>query len=72
MTPYPLTIIFDRYGGTYSGGKFTAFNIYPDKVPCDIYSDDVTCSNFWKNYKGVVGIGNTPNEAINNMKDNHE
>lgn len=25
--PYPLTIIADRYNGTYSGGRFTAWNM---------------------------------------------
>ena len=30
---YPLTIITDRYNGTYSGGGWLAFPLYCDEVP---------------------------------------
>ena len=65
--PYPLTICFDRYSGTYSGGEFTAWNLDADDVPEEIHSDDVTCSLFWDKNEIPVGTGYTPEEAIKNL-----
>lgn len=65
---YPATIIHDRYNGTYSGGKWTAWNKHFEDVPEDINGDDMTCFNFWADYKGVVGKGNTPNTALIDLK----
>ena len=45
--PYPLTIVHDRYNGCYSGGEFTAWNLYPQDVPEEIDSDDVNCCVFF-------------------------
>lgn len=61
---YPLTVIKDRYDGTYSGGKFLAFN--DNSVPAAVYGDDVICAGFWSKtgHSYMVGKGNTPNEAI--------
>lgn len=69
---YPLTIIKDRYSGTYSGGKFIAFNCYPECVPEDATGDDISCAEFWQ--EGVedlncdYAIGNTVEEAVANLK----
>lgn len=60
---YPLTIVKDRYGGSYSEGWFLAFNLDPDEVPTEIHSDDMTCMDFWNDFNGIVGKGNTPGEA---------
>ena len=63
---YPLTVIADRYMGTYSGGFFTAWNLDADEVPKAAFADDVSCVCFWaekaQNYP--VGIGNTIGAAI--------
>lgn len=79
---YPLTIIIDRYGGTYSGGEFTAWNLYPETIPDDIYSDDCTCNDFWcelnhdeksynyREYHNKCGVGHTIQEAIDNLQSN--
>ena len=64
---YPLIIVLDRYSGAYSGGEYTAFNLeYPPK---EIYSSDVECMEFWDTTDLKVGKGNTPEEAINNLKE---
>lgn len=66
---YPLTIVMDRYTGVYSGGKFTAWNLDPDKVPEDICADDNSTSEFFFDdirygiQNIVYGIGATPDEA---------
>lgn len=61
---YPLTIIQDRYNGIYSGGKFTAWNLYPDELPEEAFGDDVTCRCFWADQEIMVGRGDTPDEAL--------
>ena len=61
---YPLTIIQDRYNGIYSGGKFTAWNLYPDELPEEVFGDDVTCRCFWDDIEIAVGRGSTPTEAL--------
>lgn len=64
-TIYPLTIITDRYGGTYSGGKYTAWNCYSDEIPSEVDATDIACMIFWDCFsKETVGIGNTIFEAI--------
>ncbi len=64
---YPLTIVKDRYTGTYSGGIFTAWNIEADEVPTDIYGDDTECRNFWSDAL-VVGRGDTAEEAEEDLE----
>jgi len=64
---YPLVIIKDRYTGTYSNGEYTAWNMFFEDIPREIDEDDVTCYNFWHSYNGIVGLGETPNEAIEDL-----
>lgn len=61
---YPLTIVRDRYCGCYSGGEFTAWNLYPEDIPEEIYADDIGCSIFFSHTKIVYGRGKTPDDAI--------
>ena len=66
---YPLTILKDRYRGTYSGGKYLAFNLDPDEVPIDAISDDVTCRQFFYdveqgNIRIPIGIGDSVHLAV--------
>ena len=63
---YPVTIIDDRYGGCYSGGKYLAFNLEPWDVPRGVsWGGDMDCAEFWTDeaYKYMVGKGDTPDEA---------
>lgn len=57
---YPMTIICDRYGGTYSGGRYTAW--YKDfwDIPDEVDGCDPECSIFWLQCEEIVGIGDTP------------
>lgn len=72
--PYPLCIIYDRYNGTYSGGKWVAFNCTHDDIPINISADDVTCGEAWASLKRrrnegkiLYGVGDTPEDAINDL-----
>lgn len=68
---YPLTIMSDRYNGTYSGGKYTAWNLDPDEIPTAIYGSDNECLYFWIDLinKRTIpyGVGNTIEEAVGNL-----
>lgn len=71
---YPITIISDRYSGTYSGGEWTAWSLDPDNLPDGIFDSDVECAAAWsrlkedrKRGKLAFGIGNTPEEALRDL-----
>lgn len=65
--PYPLTIISDRYHGTYSHGKFTAWNLYLEDIPEGQDSGDTECMEFWFENKILVGKGETADNAIQDL-----
>lgn len=44
---YPLTVIRDRYNGTYSGASYLAFNLDSNSVPSEVHGSDAPCSYFW-------------------------
>ena len=76
---YPLTIVADRYGGTYSGGQYTAWNCFSDEVPKEIDETDLVCASFWNEYyfmRNYVyrqsGVGDTIIEAVLNLYINIE
>jgi len=67
----PLIIIRDRYGGAYSGAKYTAWNVFFNEFPSEPIGEDPECMHFWKNggYKAYpVGRGNTIEEAYEDLK----
>ncbi len=64
---WPCTIVKDRYGGVYSGAKWVAWPCDGDDVPGAPTEDDVTCHNFWHDFKGYVGKGRTPCAALEDL-----
>ena len=64
---YPLTIVKDRYGGAYSDGVYTAWNLDYYEIPLEVALDDVSCMDFWSNNTIIVGKGNTPEESIEDL-----
>ncbi len=66
---YPLTIVMDRYTGTYSGGKWLAFNLKTEDIPEGISYSDCPCAEFWHNNEIPVGLGLTPEDAIKHLVD---
>ncbi len=66
---YPLTIIRDRYTGTYSGGKFTAFNCEPEEIPEGIFGEDTIAAYTWSDIhkRNEVGIGDTIQQAVEDL-----
>lgn len=61
---YPLTIVNDRYSGTYSGGEYTAWARYPEDIPKAVFGDDTSCWDYFRTTRDIYGRGDTPNEAI--------
>lgn len=64
---YPNTIIRDRYNGTYSGAEWLAFPLDYFNVPDEVDGEDSECMMFWDSYDGVVGKGDTPQEAMGDL-----
>ena len=70
---YPLTITADRYTGTYSGGKYTAWSGDVEDIlpPPEAEADGVVCRNFWYEQEKaptyIVGKGNTVSEALTDL-----
>ena len=67
---YPVTIIVDRYGGCYSGGKYLAFNLEPWDLPRGVsWGGDVDCAEFWADdvLHYVIGKGDTPEESYQDL-----
>lgn len=78
---YPIAIIQDRYSGVYSGGQWLA--IANSKDPHDWaesrahwclhdgpHGNDITASVFGLQAHTFdwIGVGNTPDEAVSNLK----
>lgn len=64
---YPTTIICDRYGGTYSSASWLAFPHDSWDIPEEVDGEDVECYLFWQDYDGIVGKGETPQEAMQDL-----
>lgn len=64
---FPVTIVCDRYGGTYSGGAWTAWQLDPWDVPAEVDESDPECCIFWENNTEPVGLGATPQDALQDL-----
>lgn len=66
--PYPVTIIQDRYSGSYSDGQYLAFNLYPGAIPDEVGGGDMIEMEFWaeggRHEDYLIGKGETPNLAL--------
>ena len=79
MRTYPIAVIEDRYGGTYSGGKWIAVaDFYAScgdalrsrlgVVVDGAHGDDLTAAEFGGEKPEWCAVGNTPDEAIANLR----
>lgn len=69
--PYPFAVVHDRYGGTYSRGKFTCW--WGIEVVDAAQADDCSASAFWAGWESgsekrgprqFIGVGDTVEAAI--------
>lgn len=73
MTVEPLfsragvrTVVEDRYGGAYSGGRFLAWPLPQDAIPAASQGSDVTAGVFWSEFR-LCGRGSTPEAAMDDL-----
>ena len=64
---YPITIVQARYGGTYEGAEWLAFNRYPENLPEDWDGDDMSCNEFWTETREFIGKGGSPQLAYTDL-----
>ena len=70
---WPVTILKDRYQGTYSGTQWLAFNLEFSQLPNQILGSDPEEMWFWADgyllYPWlIIGKGRTIEEAYNNLE----
>lgn len=74
---WPVTIVRDRYMGTYSGGDWVAWHADVDEVAhycADADGGDNCAIEFWERVKSSrnrdvpsYGLGATPEQALRNL-----
>jgi hypothetical protein len=75
---YPIAVVQDRYGGTYSGGEWLAIS-KADKLENGAFriiralefgphGDDGNAMDFWHEPPDWIAVGNTPDEAVANLR----
>lgn len=62
---WPVAIFESRYSGVYEGGAWFAL-ANADEVNLEEgpYADDATCDEWFHENQNAVGVGDTPNEAL--------
>lgn len=66
---YPCTIVADRYNGSFSGAPWIAYRLSYFQLPDELDAGDEECHDFWEEEdKSLIGFGQTPQEAYDNLK----
>jgi hypothetical protein len=71
---YPVMVLQDRYGGTYSGGRWIAISV-ADRLENGAYraircleagpsDSDIEAQEFWTEPPSWVAVGDTPDAAV--------
>jgi hypothetical protein len=68
--PYPVTIVRDRYTGSYAGALWLAYPLH--NWPAESQSGDIDARDFWQRADEIdhpIGKGSTPDEALATLVD---
>lgn len=65
---YPVTVVKDRYGGCYSGGRWVAFPLDTSEIPKEVMGEDIECGEFWDLNEEPVGIGHWAEDAVDDLE----
>ncbi|TMR91976.1 hypothetical protein [Nonomuraea basaltis] len=65
---YAVTVVATGYSGSYEGGAWAAFLLEPWDVPQDAFAGDMTAYGWWKEHGGMVGVGDSPDEAVASLR----
>ena len=72
---YPIAVIEDRYMGTYIGGSWIAIANCNEQrfeeVMEGAHGGDPDAAEFGRNKPEWIAVGNSPDEAIRNLKQSH-
>jgi hypothetical protein len=81
MTEWPIVVLEDRYNGTYSGGKWVAFELRDEspellvKMYDGTNASDGPCRVFWDQMREEGGkwwaVGATPDEAVATLNERY-
>lgn len=69
---YPITILADRYGGSYSRAKWTAWTCEPENIPEDAQAGDTDCASFWERHREGESFDDKLKEQIIDNLPRHE
>lgn len=61
------TVVEDRYGGAYSGGKYIAWPLPSAAIPAASQGGDIDVSAFWSEHR-LAGKGDTPEAALADLE----
>jgi hypothetical protein len=64
----PIIIIQTRYGGTYEGGRWAALYYHPHDFPDEAWGGDTVAAVWWVDHAREVGVGETPDEALEDLR----
>ena len=77
---YPIFIIEDRYGGTYSRGNWLAVSCADNRFKLESaktriehimeegpHGGDTEAMSFWSDPPNWIAVGNSPNDALKNL-----
>ncbi len=67
-----VTIVTARYRGIYEPGKWLAFGGGSRELPDGWDAGDSACMDFWQVRKDEVGGGDTPDEALADLRRKEE
>jgi hypothetical protein len=65
---FRATIFRARYGGIYEGGRWIAYPSHPWEVPDQVHGSDIESSEWFHEHSDEVGVGDTPNEALADLR----
>jgi hypothetical protein len=67
MKLYPVTIFTTRYGGVYEGASWGAAPCDYDALSFLATGDDLEALDWWCEYSYIVGKGNHPDVALQDL-----
>ena len=65
---YPLTVIADRYSGTYSKASYLAWPREFNEIEDEVCGSDPECMLYWDEFDDFVGKGATIEDAVADLR----
>ena len=65
---YPLTVIDDRYSGTYSKASYLAWPREFNEIEDEVCGSDPECMLYWDEFDDFVGKGATIEDAVADLR----